>query len=56
MSKLYYGDRYTFLQNNKGQNLYYGNRYTPYKQNIKFNIAEPKTPPDNQLQYKQPHS
>ena len=52
MSKLYYGDRYTFLQNNKGQNLYYDNRYTPYKQNIKFYIAEPKTPLDNQLQYK----
>ena len=40
------------VQNNKGQNLYYGNRYTPYKQNIKFYIAEPKTPLDNQLQYK----
>ena len=24
----------------------------PYKQNIKFYIAEPKTPLDNQLQYK----
>ena len=36
MSNLYYGNRYTFLQNN----------------NIKFYIAEPKTPLDNQLQYK----
>ena len=39
MSNLYYGNRNTFLQNN----------------NIKFYIAEPKTPLDNQLQYKQPH-
>ena len=36
MSNLYYGNRYTSLQNN----------------NIKFYIAEPKTPLDNQLQYK----
>ena len=36
MSNLYYGNRYTSLQNN----------------NIKSYIAEPKTPLDNQLQYK----
>ena len=37
---------------NKLANLNYGNLYTPYKQNIKFYIAEPKMPLDNQLQLK----
>ena len=34
-------------------NLYHGNRYTSLQTTItKFYIAEPKTPLDNQLQYK----
>ena len=33
-------------------NLYYGNCYASLQTNIKFYIAEPKMPLDNQLQYK----
>ena len=57
MSNLYYGNRNTFLQNNKCQIYIMVTATLSYKTtNIKFYIAEPKTPLDNQLQYKQPHS